>query len=462
MARIFYPDELLPYQAQGTEWLYEVKRGILGDDPGLGKTVQALSAVDNISTAPPILIVCPSVVRTVWAEQIERWLPGATYSVVKGKPNERAKAILDEKADFVILHYDVLWRDFETIRKRKWGCFIFDEAHRMKNRKAKVTKHAFMLTGMYPKAHLFFLTGTPIMNKAEEIWTLLHMIDKKTFKGFWNWAEQWLKMENTCFSNFPVKVIKGPKNPEAFKEHLRPYLLRRTKADVYTQTPPVRWQRIKLDMTDEQAALYRQMKDKGFAVIGDHEVGTDLPVTKVMRLRQFAISPQLVTPEGIEGCKLQGFLDLLDMLDDRKVVVFSDFATCITRLAKILTSKSISNTFFTGDDDLRRKTEAKDAFISRSSVRVFLTTIKSGGEGMDGLQHVCSDVVFIDEHWNPKANEQAVSRVDRKGQTEQVNAYVLQSRGTIDGYIAKVNEGKIKLFEDTIPITQLLEYEDIE
>lgn len=439
---------LHPYQAEGVEFLRGKKR-ILADDPGLGKSVQALFAILQ-SGCKNVLIVCPKTVKPSWEEEISKWLGndhGIKFTII-GYPQllEMGKLSAARVSN-------------KSLAAVKWDGIIFDEAHRLRNRNAKQTKSAFSITKASGSAVLIAITGTPIINRADELWSLLHMIDPKTFSSYWKFVKENFITSEIVYGNFPVVKPVKPINPEGFKKIISPYIIRRQKSDLGYIQPT--YQTIAVDLPRDQKTVYETMYKQYYAEIktmeGTKEFIATNALARLARLRQICISPDLMDNESqeIRGAKIDALLEFLADRED-KCVIFSTSSRCIKRLTRKLNSSGYKSYSFTGEDSDVVRQKNKNNFIHQPDARCMLMTIGAGGEGLNGLQHAASTVIFMDKDWTPAANRQAVGRVDRVGQEQPVNVIHFMTSGTIEKRYEKMLGTKQWASDTVLPITDVL------
>lgn len=448
-----------PYQVRGARFFLDKGRGVLADDPGLGKTAQAIGATNPIYHSR-ILVICPKQVKYVWQEQVLEW-SGEDVVIIAGKSSaEQLKQWkeADQYAPWRVIHYEFFREYWEEIIKWKPQIIIMDESHKIKNRAAKISKAISKASTRLSGVSVYQLTGTPIWNKPNDLWHQLYIASNKKLPAYWQWVNQWLIVTQVSFGNrnYPVTKIGKPKDPEAFKEHVSQWLLRRTRADVRGEVPPVIHKVVPLEMDADQKKAYATMYAQCYAKIGEKEISATSVIAQIIRLKQISISKFMADKDSksIEGCKLEWLLDFLDEMEDRQVLIFSQFAQVVLRLAESLNHHGYNNIAIVGDTpdsqrDFRRK------LFTDKKVPILLMTLGTGGVGIDGLQYVCSDVVFMDLDWTPAVNQQAVARLDRVGQTEPVVAHIPMTKGTIEWWIYERLQNKQAIAEDSIPVEDL-------
>lgn len=458
------------YQCEGVDFLKGRFRCILGDDMGLGKTLQSLIAAEELG-CERILIVCPKTVQSVWVNEIHKWLK-ASVQLIRGNSNKRLLAISRPK-HFNIISYETLLKEEETIINfGNYDLFIFDEAHKIKNREAKSTKAAFNITSSMPRARVFLLSATPIMNRAEEIWPFLHIISPDFFRSFHAFVERHFISTYTPYTggvnnngtSIQIKKVEGLRDPEDFSNMLDLWMIRRLKDDVL-ELPERIIDFIPVELEDKQREIYCAMEEEFMTYLEDlvmmgaldeDKAFTVAPniLSQIVRLKQICVSHHLINPnvDTLPGAKIDAVLDILSNTG-QKVVIFSQFKQAIDRLEKILKEKKIRSVKLTGDMSDYERNRNIDLFKREDSIKCFLSTTKSGGYGITLTE--AKVVIFLDLEWTPAANKQAMDRVHRIGQQHKVSIYILEVADSIEQWIRQLNAKKEDIFESAIPVTRL-------
>ncbi|MFW6281958.1 MAG: DEAD/DEAH box helicase [bacterium] len=452
-------DTLYDFQRVGTHFLSNKSGAILGDDMGLGKTIQTLATVDELK-ADQVLIVCPASLRLNWAEEIEKWLPNYSYTVLSGSKKKRIDA-LDNNSTFYITNYASLRQKsrkkkngqwvkienplFKKIRNKDFEIMILDEAHKIKNKGSQQTKAVYKLaTGVN---RVYELTGTPIMNKPDDLWSLLHVLDKKRFSSYWRFVNRYCEVWDNGFG----KEIGKAKNPKEFREMLKPYFLRRLKEDVIEDMPELTIQKRHVKLEGKQKKIYKQMEDRMVAEVTEsEEITASIVISKIMRLKQIAVSPSLISEEkkDFKSAKIDMLFDIIDESGEQKIVVFTQYQGAAELVAKELKEKGIGYGILHGGIDTDTRQENVNKFQNDRDCKVFVATIKAGGVGINLTAG--SIAVFLDKDWTPANNSQAVDRLHRIGQKRNVTVIELIAKDTIESYIEELLEEKQETFDNLI------------
>ena len=432
---------LRPYQKTGVAWLLHLFRnelgGILADEMGLGKTLQALGLLTALRMeqgfSKTSLVVCPATLLENWRREAQRFCPDFSVLVHHGPDRAEESAALG-KPDLVITSYGTLVRDLDLFQRIPFLCVIGDEAQHLKNRK---TQNAQAMSSLSSDGRVL-LTGTPIENSVSDLLSLLEFLLPgarpelpPTSRGDERiWHEQ--------------RILK----------EAAPYLLRRSKREVAPELPEKIEQILYLDLTEEQAACYDEVKrsaetelDK-MADSGASEGAMRMKtLTQLLRLRQTCCDPRLLQESfpADQSAKLNAFRELLYtcLEGNHRMLVFSQFVQVLQLLKAELEAASLPFCYLDGSSK-DRMTQV-DRFQEDDSVPVFLISLKAGGTG---LNLTAADVVVhFDPWWNPAAEAQASDRAHRIGQDKQVTVYKLITSGTVEERVLGLQQGKRKLLE---------------
>ncbi|QQO90087.1 putative global transcription activator [Bacillus phage BSTP8] len=447
-----YSDKLRKYQRVDVALMQKMKRLILGNEPGTGKTLESIAYCDLIE-AKKILIVASKSLLGSWASEIEKWSSEPDYKIIPVdttyKKKEKTNANLNEDHRFNIINYEML-RDrkgFPKLWSTKWDVVICDEAHRLKGRKSKQTDGASQLK----TDSLILATGTWITNNHHEVFQLLQLLDPKRFTSYWQFVDRFCKTENNYF-NEHAKDIVGTKNMKAYRYMMNPYLIQRKKKDVLTELPPVIHKQIPIEMTAYQNKHYKELFEDMMTMFENEElVVSPNVVSKYMRLRQVLLTPALLGGKDSTN-KTDAVLDIIENTDDQ-IVVFSWFKGYIKHLETILTKKDISFRSIHGDIDSESRTKAADDFRN-GKVKVMLGTIKAMSEGLN-LQ-TASTMIFTDKSYVPADNEQAIARIDRLGQKRSPIIYHLKTVGTVEEMIDETLAKKQDIIDEASAIEEII------
>ncbi len=444
---------LFPYQALGAGWMGVAHQALLTDEPGLGKTAQALRALEH-EDCWPALVICPQTVKHNWAAEIEMWLPGTPTTVIGGTPAQKRKQFeaAKDKGGVVIINWQSMWRHTrlakygsvvltEEERSEKelnefgFKTIIADEAHRAVDPKAKQTRGWWYLA--HEAEFRYALTGTPVVNKPDDLWSLMHGLRPEDFpEPRSRWIERFCNAGQGQWG-WEVWGLKESAKAELFS-FLDPRMLRRTKAEVLPQLPPKQFQTRWVEMEGKQATVYKALKKEMLAEVGGNILTVSSPLVLVGRLTQAAAGTPVVDSEGQvvalsnPSCKVAALLDIIDERPGESLVVFASSRKLIELCAEVLDSKKVSNVLLTGEVSGEQRQANVETFQA-GGAQVALCTIGASSEGI--TLHKASTAVFLQRSWSNVQNLQAQDRIHRIGQAEQVTIIDVVAYDTIEAAV---------------------------
>ncbi len=435
--------ELRPYQREGLGWFEFLAGfgfgGVLADDMGLGKTIQALAgllAFKNQGNNAPALIVAPTSLLFNWRNEADRFTPDLrVLSYVGTKRGALAEEIPSH--DLVLTTYGLLRRDVQILREIDWGYVILDESQAIKNPDSQTAKAARVLRAQ----HRLCMTGTPVENRLDELWSQFQFLNPNM-----------LGSRKSFESRFTRPISQGDLVCEdILRRTVRPFLLRRTKAEVAKDLPEKQESPLMCEMTPAQAKIYARMRDhyRSEVLASVDSVGMERSKIKVLegllRLRQVACHPGLVGEGKAGSGKLEECIQLLGSVlgDGHKVLIFSQFTSFLEIIRQRLDQERIEYLYLDGQTSPKERERRVAAFQAPGGPPVFCISLKAGGVG---LNLTAADYVFImDPWWNPAVEAQAVDRTHRIGQDKKVFAYRLICANSIDEKVLRLQQDKRKL-----------------
>ncbi len=454
------PKWLLPFQDEDVRKLVDRRSILIANEMGTGKTYEAI-ALDLMrrSTKPEgvqarTLVVAPlTILQSTWEDHFAELAPHLRTIVIN--PKERRhflEALKGNDHDVFILHWDVLRIIEDELRKTIWFHIIADEAHRAKNRNAQQTRSLKKLRSAWRTA----MTGTPVMNKPQDLWSILNWLYRDQWSSFWKFYRYYVDFEIIYPHGY--HKIHGPKNVKFLREKIEPYFSRRTKEEVLPDLPDKYYTRLEVDLLPKQRRAYDQMKKDMIAWLdtqdGTKPLAAPVVIAQLIRLQQFALAyvdivsldtDSLAVGSGGRAIltepssKIDVLFQILEDNPDESIVVFSQFRQAIALVEARLNSKGIGYVRITGDDSAGDRRRAVDDFQS-GRANIFVGTIGAGSEGITLTRS--STVVFLDRDWTPARNAQAEDRLHRYGQESAVQVIDIMARNTIDQYRFKVIEMK--------------------
>lgn len=437
--------ELRNYQVEGVHWLQKLRQmhlgGILADDMGLGKTLQAIVAMSQSrkeTPKPPCLIICPTSLVYNWREEIHKFSPHFDVLIVDAAPQQRKKLLQTlPKYDVVITSYNLLQKDVELYKDKNFDYVILDEAQHIKNRGTRNAKSVKMIKG----THRLILTGTPIENSLDELWSLFDFLMPGLLSSYDRFVEKFIRKNKTQERREDALGI--------LKRKVSPFILRRMKEDVLDDLPPVSEIEYHCHLSGVQRELYqsyaasakeeltRLVKKEGFDKIQIHVLAT------LTRLKQICCHPAIFAKERAEtgdSAKYDMLLELLASLVEggHKTVIFSQYTKMLAIMKEDLKNLHIPFSYLDGSS--KNRLEIVNQFNEDESVPVFLVSLKAGGSGLNLVG--ADTVIHYDMWWNPAVENQATDRVHRLGQKRSVSSYKLITLNTIEEKIVNLQKRK--------------------
>lgn len=452
---------LRPYQLEGFHFLAYLAAnrfgGILADDMGLGKTLQTLAwllwlRAEAGETAAPALVVCPKSVMDNWQAEAARFTPGLRVRAWRPFELDRLPAET-ASADLHVINYSQLRLLGPGLKCPHWLAVILDEGQYIKNPSSQTAQVARALRA----DHRLVLSGTPIENRLLDLWSLMAF------------AMPGVLGSRTHFGR--LYDAKGdPFARQRLAARVRPFLLRRTKAQVASDLPERVEEDLFCEVEGEQEALYRAELKRARQLLLGISTQQELArqhfhfLTSLLRLRQICCHPRLVKPDAAAAsAKTEALLDLLEPLmeEGQKVLVFSQFVELLHLLKPELEERQWPFFYLAGETENRG--ELVQAFQDAPGPAVFLISLKAGGFGLNLT--AASYVVLFDPWWNPAVENQAIDRTHRLGQANKVIAYRLLAKHSVEEKIRTLQKHKRILAEDVLgeaKFTQSLTLEDLQ
>ncbi|MFB9760617.1 DEAD/DEAH box helicase [Ectobacillus funiculus] len=432
---------LRDYQKHGYKWMKALANygfgGVLADDMGLGKTLQSITFI--LSELPEIrkkklsvLIVCPSSLTHNWLSEITKFASDVQAVVIDGNKTGRNKIQKDvADMDVVITSYPLLLRDIQWFEKQDFHTVFFDEAQAFKN---PVTQTARAVKRIMA-GNRFALTGTPVENSLEELWSIFHVVFPELFLG--------LKE----YSNLPRETIA---------RRIRPFLLRRLKEDVLSELPDKIESMESAELLPDQKKLYAAYLAKLREDTLKHLDKDTLRKNRIKilagltRLRQVCCHPALFV-DGYKGgsAKFEQLMQIVEesKLSGRRVLIFSQFTKMLELIGRELAIQGLPFFYLDGHTPSEERVEICNRF-NAGERDLFLISLKAGGTGLNLTG--ADTVILYDMWWNPAVEEQAADRAHRIGQTNVVQIIKLVARGTIEEKMNELQEKKRYLIKEII------------
>ena len=486
--------DLFPHQRAGVKFLATARRALLADEPGLGKTAQAIRALklikDQGEDVFPAMIVCPNTLKKNWKREFAKWWPDVKVQVISGTATQRRKQF-EEPADVYVINWESLRshsrlsgygsialarckecggmddRVTETrceVHKRElneidFKAVIADEMHRSKEPKSKQTRALWAATG---DADIrFALTGTPIANNVIDLWPILHWISPDEWPSKTRWID---RMVNTMLNAFGGMMVLGLKShmEEEFHATINPRMRRMLKARVLPWLPEMMFERRDVEMSTKQKKAYEQMRDNMIAELegGDSVVAPSV-LTQAVRLHQFASSfAESVIDEATgettvtlsePSCKVDALMDDIKEGDfgDDSVAVCAVSRQLIDLLSARMTKEGIPHGLITGAQSADERQKAIDDFQS-GKTKWILFTAQAGGVGV--TLTTGRRLVMLQRPWSLVDHKQALDRIHRIGSEIHDSVIIMDyvTEGTIEERVIQVLESKADNFEQIV------------
>lgn len=484
---------LYKFQESGVLFLSTAQQAILADDMGTGKTRQTIETLRLLTVQGhnvfPALVICPNGVKKVWEKEFRKWWPdGPSVLMITGGAVGRRRAIAERK-DVSIINYEALrfnsrlapygsirlrhchvcdtalpdtkeWAQHKCERCRKelneipWRTIIVDEAHRLKDPKAKQTRATFALATAATEFR-FALTGTPIANAPHDMWPALHFVAPR------EWPSRKEYVNRYCLQSFANGEVIGlkPEMKTEFFKIVDPRIRRMPKEAVLPDLPAKVPILHYVDMSAAQAKAYRQLEHGMIARLPEGLVVTSNPLETLTRLSQFASSCCEITDDGSIVMKAPSNKvdELVSLLSDftKPAVVFCQHAQLLRLVQARLEKEKISHEIIVGGQGQYDRDRAVDRFQD-GYARCIVSTIDAGGEGI--TLTAADTAVFLQRTWSMVKNNQAEDRIHRIGAEvhESITIIDIISNGTYEERQREVLGDKLELLEEVMRDRQLL------
>lgn len=452
---------MMGYQLDGLHWLASLWEnglsGILADEMGLGKTIQVISLIAHLrlrTVTGPFLIAGPLATLPNWINEFKKWLPSCPCALYHGSKEDREdiRRTFNDSTKFsvVVTSFEICIIDRPQLERYNWQFLILDEGHRIKNRNCRLVKEL----KQYSSVSRLLLTGTPIQNSLDELWSLLNFVNPQIFDDL-EVFQEWFGFRDIG-KETQVDDIVGTEKQERvvtkLHEILRPFLLRRIKKDVLIKMPPKKEIVIYCHLSSLQRDYYSRVMDN---TIRDTLISMKIEgastlsqSNQTMNLRKVCNHPFLFgEPQDERGVYLgdakphllvmaSGKFKLLERMlpklkaDGHKVLIFSQMTKLMDILQDYLDYKKYGFCRLDGSTDLEIRQKAIDDFNKDENIFCFLLSTRAGGQGINLA--AADTVILFDSDWNPHMDAQAEARCHRIGQTKPVITYRLLTAGSVE------------------------------
>ena len=492
-------EDLYGFQRAGVQFMAFAEQALLCDDMGLGKTVQTIRTFMELvrrgENPFPALVIAPNSMVLTWQRELDRWWPGMTVVAIPGgTPAAKRREMIMTPAHVHVISYETVRAHSrlaaygsirlkrcivcdptladtksnsqsrcENCRKelnRTWQTIVVDEAHRLKNPKAKQTRACWALREgsatfkIAPARYVFALTGTPIGNAPHDLWPALRLIRPREFPTRQLYIERFCRLSFNAFG--PMQVVGLSPDPERraeFYKIIDPIMRRMPKEAVLKQLPPKVYSTRYVTMAHKQAQAYRRMEKEMIAHLDGGVVVAASPLVQLTRLTQFASAHAAMENGDVRlsdpSCKIDALMEILEDMGDAPVVVFALHKQLIDLAAKRLDAAGIKYGLITGDQTaIDREIAIRD--FQAGGLRAMLCTISAGGIGITLTR--ASTAIFLQRSWSKIDNSQAEDRIHRIGSEvhDQIDIIDIMSTETIEERQRELLFMKAERFEEVV------------
>ena len=428
--------EYRPFQKAGIAYALEHQNVLIADEPGLGKSIEALGVINSDPAIENALIVCPASLKLNWEREARKWLVRVfQISVINGTRKTFPSG------GIVIINYDILSGYRRAIDQVAWDVLICDESHMIKNPKSSRSKAVIGNWHRDPSKRIepikakrrLFLTGTPILNKPIELWTTIHSLDPATWGSWKDYTAKYCDAHETRFG----LDVSGASNLTELQDRLRARIMvRRLKSEVMTELPPK--QRQVIVLPSKTSVLKREKKFA--ATLEAMLAGADIPPVEfesMSKVRHETAVDKI--PDAIDHIKAL-------MEEHQKVVVMCHHRDVLEAIAKGVQEFGVVR--LQGGDSEAAKQDAVDRFQNDPSVRIFLGSIRAAGVGI--TLTAASFLLFVELDWVPGIMTQAEDRIHRIGAVGSVLIQHLVYADSIDARMAEAIVDKQAIIEQAL------------
>lgn len=457
------------FQETGIEFLRLAESALLGDEMGLGKSRQAVLAVER-DEAYPCLVVCPNSMKFAWKDEWHKWAPDRSVTVLDGTMAQKRKALDSGVAEVFVVNWESLrslsrQAPFGSTKltekqktpgplNREWATVIADEAHRAKDPKSQQTR-ALWAVGE-TAARRIALSGTPVANSPIDLWSVMHFVAPN------EWPSRSAFIDRYCVASFNfwggLDVTQLRKETRAeLDAFFLPRFFRRTKAEVLPQLPAKTYQTRMITMHPTQAKAYESLRKEMLAKLDSGILVATDPLTQMLRLLQTASACPVLDDLGnvialsTPSCKVDALHELLDECAGEPLVAFAASRKLVELAAKEV---SVDHVLITGAQTPAERAGAVARFQT-GGVPLALVTLGAGGEGI--TLTAASRAAFLQRSWSLVQNLQAEDRIHRIGQeASSIEVVDIVSANTVEDMVRQAFADKQLTLQDVVRDPQAL------
>jgi len=442
---------LRPYQESGYQWMQVLDEiswgGCLADDMGLGKTLQTITFLQYLKNKyknPTSLIICPTSLIFNWENELKKFAPKLKYHIFYGLGRTFDDGHY-ENFDIIITSYGTARNDIESLMSFEWEYIILDESQAIKNPDANTTKAMQLLKSR----NKLILSGTPLQNNTFDLYAQFNFLNPGLLG-----SRDFFRNE---FAN-PIDKNNDKDASHTLRTMIKPFMLRRTKsevaADLPDKTETILWcqmDKAQKSMYDEYKDYYRNALSQKIEEDGMAKSGMYI-LEGLLRLRQICDDPRLVKDKErkpFKGVKIQELIrEITENTGDHKMLVFSQFTEMLALIREELDDCKIKYCYLDGSTSAVNRKAQVELFQSSPEIKVFLISLKAGGVGLNLTE---ADYVYIvDPWWNPAVEQQAIDRTHRIGQKNNIFAYKMICKDSVEEKILLLQEKKLGISKELI------------
>lgn len=428
----FQEDSLPPLMAR--------RHNLLAHEMGLGKTLIAIELINRLKILDfdDVLIICKASIKENWRRKVIEYLD-AGICIAPQTINRRID-VINQNANIIIVNYDLLTHShiFYQLKKRKFGLMICDEAHYLKNMDTKRTKAILAKGGLvFNCDRSLMMTGTPVLNRPAELYPMLKVLAPKVIAPYTDHDSYAKRYCDGWYDGFGVNARGASHTDELNKKLREHYMIRRTWNDVEIQLPKRRYEMVFIDPSPkarQALEVLSQAERKDFKY---QKLDTDAGGLATLRRETAEEKINVCIDQLREYIKSAG-----------KIVFFAYHHSIIERLKNEL--EDYNPQVLSGETSQAQRQHSIDVFVKDESSKVFIGQIQAAGEGIDGLQSVCHNIVFIEWSWVPGEISQAIARLWRLGQSKPVLIRFLIWSNSIEEHMMRVALDKVDTIREIV------------
>ena len=418
---------LYDFQIQAVSHFQSRGGFVLADEMGLGKTLSAIACMTS-ADARKSLVICPASVKYQWEKEVARSTAKSHHIMVaEGRVPTAMDRSMVRCSDIVIINYDILQGWEGVLCEPYWDIMVLDEAHKLKNKDSQRSRSTLQIKQRVERT--LCLTGTPITDRNLDVWNVVYMADPEVFPSYWGFR----KIFCTGMAG------KQSVNPRGLHAALTSsgVMLRRRKEDVFDELPQVTHTVIPLKLSSDELVMAESevlAASKEVENARGSSVGTSIINFRARIAKYRKETMKLKLKSVVEWVN-----DFLESSDQKLMVAVIHREFGGKALHKCFPGVSV---LIDGDLSAKQKENAKNKFIDDPSVRVIIGNILSVGTGTDGLQDVCSDLLYAELDWSPANMDQCTARLNRNGQKKPVSVTYMTVKDSIEEYLARALDRK--------------------